>query len=61
MITDLPECGSVSCCHVLLSSFLSLRQFVSVEEHVGRVLEKVPGLVAACKSFTQEAQEVNAK
>lgn len=37
------------------------KDFVSVEEHVGRVLEKVPGLVAACKSFTQEAQEVNAK
>ncbi len=32
---------------------------MAVEDHVERLLDKIPGVSDACKKFTKEAEEVN--
>lgn len=37
------------------------KDFVAVEDHVSRLLECIPGFTSACKQFSNDSQEINAK
>ena len=46
---------------ILPAIFIILKQFVAVEEHVTKLLEKIPGFSSACKKFAKDSQDINAK
>ena len=36
-------------------------QFVAVEDHVTKLLDKIPEFSSACKKFAKGSQDINAK
>ncbi len=53
---------SHTCMHTCVHMYIHMHaQFVAVEDHVGKLLDKIPAFSKGCKTFASESQAVNTK
>ena len=53
------EACDKQCCVLPLPPLLRVTQFLSVEQHVNGLLEKVPRFVESCRDFQSKAEDIS--